>query len=254
MPLNARVLPLSFAVVFSIALGLTCCLLFVARDRTSCSSSLSSSAVSGARDLRLTLRQIFLARPSSVFLVSCLRSHPRGILTTGRELGSSKAASVSSHVWLKDARVTRFRGEGTMVTRRHVRMPRSIECYTSTNISRERMLGEGVERRVVRVNPLVGGGSHNKHEQQSTLGPFGPFPRLETFGLHRHQHQRRSPSDVETHVAPVLASPHTSQYTLIWSRSHRAVPYSRPRIDPSHHYRSSAFDGRISQRQTRAWE
>lgn len=40
----------------------------------------------------------------------------------------------------------------------------------------------------------------------------------------------------------------------LWSQSLRAPPYSRSHIALSHHYRSSACDDRISQRQIRAWE
>jgi hypothetical protein len=163
-----------------------CCCLLTALERASFSSSSSSSAVSGARDLVLTLRQIFFSRPSSVFFVSGLRSHPRGILATGRELGSNRVVLVSSHVWLNDARVTRFRGEGTMTSRWHVKMPRNIECYIIINTSTERMSCKGAEWWVVRVGPLVGSGDHNKHEQEGTLVLFGPFPRLESFGPHRH--------------------------------------------------------------------
>jgi hypothetical protein len=158
-----------------------CCLL-TALDRESCSSSSSSTVVSGARDFKVVLRHIFFSRPSCVLLVSCLRSHPRGILATGSEFGSSRAASVSSHVWLNDARVARLHGDATMMCTRHVKMPRNRECYIIRNTSTKRLSFEAVEWWVVRVAPLVGSGDHNKHAQAVTLFPIGPFPRLELFG------------------------------------------------------------------------
>jgi hypothetical protein len=162
--LNARFRPLSFWVVFSMAFGLMCCCFLTARDRASCSSSLSSSATSEARDLKPTLRHIFFSLPSPLFFVSCLRSHPRGILATGRELGSRSAASVSFHVWLKDARVARLRGEGTMAASRQVTVYRNVRRYIIMNIRGERTaFTAGEERRVVRVGPLAGSGDHNKH-------------------------------------------------------------------------------------------
>lgn len=111
------VLPLG-AVVFSIAFGLTRCSFFTALERESTSSSSSSPVASGARDLKLNRRQIFLALPSPTFFTSCLRSQPRGILERGSEPVSRKAASVSSHVWLNAGPVVvgaaRLRGDGTM--------------------------------------------------------------------------------------------------------------------------------------------
>jgi hypothetical protein len=178
--LNARFLPLSLWVVFSMALGLMCCCFLTARDRASCSSSLCSSAASEARDLRLNLRQIFFSLSSPDFFVSCLRSHPRGILATGRALGSSSAASVSSHVWLKDARGTRLRGEGTMARGRPVMMSRNVKCYIVTIIRGERMSCAGRERWVVRVGPLVGSGDHNKHAGRRT-SPVSALSAARTF-------------------------------------------------------------------------
>ena len=68
------------------------------------------------------------------------------------------------------------------------------------------MSWSGVSWWVVRVDPLAGSGNHNKHEQQSTLVPFGPFPRLELFGPHRLERGRTSPYDLESHVASDTAS------------------------------------------------
>jgi hypothetical protein len=163
--LNARFLPLAFPPVFSIALGLTCCCLLTARDCASCSCSCSSSIVSVARDRRLNLRQIILSLPSSVLLTSCLRSHPRGILATGKAFGSRKAASVWSHVWSKEARCARLCGEGTMAGGDGIMMLDSIEyrLVTCTPCTETVLRRCGIVGSACRPVEAAATGNHNKH-------------------------------------------------------------------------------------------
>jgi len=116
--LNARFLPPSLLVDFSIAFGLMCCRLFTGLERASRSSSSSASCgVSSARDLRLNLRQIFFSFPSPTLFTSCFLSHPRGILETGSAFGSRNAALVSFQV-LSNVAVgaARLRGVKTMTS------------------------------------------------------------------------------------------------------------------------------------------
>ena len=153
------------------AFGLMCCCFFTALERASCSSSSDSSVVSAARDLRLNRRQIFFSRPSSVFLISCLRSHPRGILAIGREFGSRCAVSVSSHVWWKDARVARLRGEGTMAGDGRVRMLEYMICYIIMNTRPQTLLV--VRRRIVGCACRPVGRQRRPQQQSSKHGAAG---------------------------------------------------------------------------------
>jgi hypothetical protein len=116
--LNARFLPPSLLVDFSMAFGLMCCRLLTGLERASYSSSSSASCgASSVRDLRLNLRQIFFSFPSPTLFTSFFLSHPRGILVTGRALGSRNAASVSFQVLLNVVvGVARLRGVKTMTS------------------------------------------------------------------------------------------------------------------------------------------
>ena len=110
------------------------------------------------------------------------------------------------------------------------------------------------------VGPLVGSGDHNNKApniggRHASLVPFRPFPRLKLLDRIDTYDQPQRLYAIETHRRITLPSDRISGSHLAqWFQSHRAPPSSRSRTVPSHHYQSSAFDDRISQRQTHAWE
>lgn len=76
------------------------------------SSGSSFRVVPDVRDRVPYLRQISFFFPLPAVLSSGFRSHARGILFRGSDLGSRKAASVSSHVCANDDAF--LRGDGAM--------------------------------------------------------------------------------------------------------------------------------------------
>jgi hypothetical protein len=204
-----------------------------ALDRASCSSSSSTSVVSSTRDFRPTLRQIFFARPSSVFLVSCLRSQPRGILTTGSEPGSRAAVSVSFHVWSNGARGARLRGEGTMLCDRRLRMLRDMRYYTGANIRTGGRRGiPSVVGCACRARWQAAATTTNTRDK-GALGRSRLFRPLETFGPHRHSRPQDDPEAIVAARYPPLEPPipfsdikmvPKPQGSAVQSVTHRPLP------------------------------